>query len=102
VIDASKFSHMFLNVNEERKFMGLINPDTGDHYLYTRLPIVSSNSPAVSGRFRAAFLLICQEVVEMQGEVLINDWRVALEGRGFDPKLGIGRVLIGSDGLPFF
>jgi hypothetical protein len=36
----------------------------------------------------------------MQGEVLINDLKVALEGDGFDPKLGIGRVLIGSDGLP--
>jgi hypothetical protein len=50
----------------------------------------SSNSPAVSGRFGAALLrLICQEVEEMQGEVLINDWRVSLEGSGFDPKLGI-------------
>jgi hypothetical protein len=38
-------------------------------------------------------------VEEMQGEVLINDWKVALEGDKFDPKLGIGRVLIGSDGL---
>jgi hypothetical protein len=36
----------------------------------------------------------------MQGEVLINDWKVALEGDGFDPTLGIIRVLIGSDGLP--
>jgi hypothetical protein len=27
---------------------------------------------------------------------------VALDGDGFDPKLGIGRVLIGSDGLPVF
>jgi hypothetical protein len=35
----------------------------------------------------------------MQGEVLMNDWKVDLEGSGFDPKLGIGRVLIGSDGL---
>jgi hypothetical protein len=31
----------------------------------------------------------------MQGEVLINDWKVALEGDGFNPILGIGRVLIG-------
>jgi hypothetical protein len=103
VIDASNFFHMFLNVKEERKFMGLIHPYTGDHYWYTRLPMGSSNSPAVSGRFGAAFLrLICQEVEveEMQGEVLINDWRVALECSGFDPKLGIGRVLIGSDGPP--
>jgi hypothetical protein len=36
----------------------------------------------------------------MQGELLINDWKVALEGDVFDPKLRIGRVLIGSDGLP--
>jgi hypothetical protein len=61
----------------------------------------SSNSPSVYGRFGAAFLrLIFQEVEEMQGEVLINDWKLALEGEHFDPKLGIGRVLIGSDGLP--
>jgi hypothetical protein len=101
VIAASHFSHMFLTVNEERIFMGLIHPDTGYHYWYTRLPMGSSTSPAVSGRFGAAFLhLICQEVEEMQGEVLIHDWKVALEGSGFDPKLGIGRVLIGSDVLP--
>jgi hypothetical protein len=61
----------------------------------------SSNSPAVSGRFGAAFLcLIFQELEEMQGEVLINDWKVALEGDEFDPKLGIGRFMIGYDGLP--
>jgi hypothetical protein len=66
-------------VDEDRKFMGLINTDTGDNYWYTRLPMGLSNSPAVSGRFVAAFLrLICQEVEEMQGEVLINDWKVAL------------------------
>jgi hypothetical protein len=54
--------------------MGLIHPDTGDHYWYTLLPMGSSNSPAVSDRFGAAFLhLIFQEVEEMQGEVLIND-----------------------------
>jgi hypothetical protein len=92
VIDASKFFHMFLNVDEERQFMGLIHPETGDLYWYTRLPMGSSNSPAVSGRFGAAFLrLIFQEVEEMQGEVVINDWKVAL---------GVGPVLIGSDGLP--
>jgi hypothetical protein len=78
VIDASKFFHMFLTVDEERRFMGLIHPDTGDHYWYTRLPMGSSNSPAVSGRFGAAFLrLIFQEVEEMQGEVLINDLEIS-------------------------
>jgi hypothetical protein len=39
-------------------------------------------------------------VEEIQGEMLINDWKVALEGSGFGPKLGIGRILIGYDGLP--
>jgi hypothetical protein len=92
---------MFLTVDEERQLMGLIHPDTGYFYWYTRLPMGSSNSPAVSGRFGAAFIrLTFQEVEETQGDVLINDWKVALEGDEFDPKLGIGRVLIGSDGLP--
>jgi hypothetical protein len=101
VIDASNFSNMFLTVNEERIFMGLVHPYSGDHCWYTRLPMGSSNFPAVSGRFGAAFSrLIFQEAEEIQGEVLINDWKVALEGSGFAPKLGIGRVLIGSDGLP--
>jgi hypothetical protein len=101
VIDVSKVFHMFLTVDEERRFMVIIHPDTGDHYWYTILPMASSSYSAVSGRFGAAFLrLIFQEVEEMQGEVLINDWKVALEGEEFDPKLGIGRVLIGSDGLP--
>jgi hypothetical protein len=31
---------------------------------------------------------------------MINDWKVALEGSRFDPKLGIGRVLTVSDGPP--
>jgi hypothetical protein len=101
VIDASNFFHMFLNVDEHHRFIGLIHPDTGDHYWYSRFPMGSSNSPAVSGRFGVAFLrLLFQEVEEIQGEVLIHDWKVALEGDGVDPKLGIGRVLIGSDGLP--
>jgi hypothetical protein len=103
VIDASKFFHMFLTVDEERKFMGIIHPDTGYHYRYTRFSMGSSNYPVVSGRFGAAFLrLIFQEVQEIQGKVLINYWNVSLEGGGFYTKLGVGCVLIVSDGLPIF
>jgi hypothetical protein len=43
---------------------------------------------------------VFQEMEDMQGEVLINDWKIALEGDEFDPKHGIGRVLIRSNGLP--
>jgi hypothetical protein len=90
VIDVSTFFHMFLTVDEERRFMGIIHLDTGDHYWYTPFTMGSSDSPAISSRFGAAFLrLISQEVEEMQGEVLINDWKVTLEGDEFDPKLGI-------------
>jgi hypothetical protein len=72
---------MFLTLYEERRSMGLINPYKGYNYWYTRLPMGSSNSPAESGRFGEAFLhLIFQEMEETQGEVLINDWKVALEG----------------------
>jgi hypothetical protein len=67
---------MFLTVDKERRLMGLIHPETGYHYWYTRLSMGSSNSPVVSGRFGAAFLrLIFQEVEEMQGEVFSNDWK---------------------------
>jgi hypothetical protein len=59
-MNASKYFHMFLTLDEERKFMGLMHPDTGGHYWYTCLPMGSANSPAVSGRFGAAFRrLIC-------------------------------------------
>jgi hypothetical protein len=74
VIDASKFFHMVLTVDEERHLMGLIHPYTGYLYWYTRLTMGSSNSPAVSGRFGSAFIrLFFQEVEEMQGEVVNND-----------------------------
>jgi hypothetical protein len=97
VIDASKFFHILLTVDEERQFMGLNHPYNGDIYWYTLLPMGSSRSPAVSGWFGADFLrLIFQEVEEIQEEVLISDWKVAIEGDEFDPRLGIGRVLIGS------
>jgi hypothetical protein len=67
IIDASKYFHMFLTLDEERKFMGVIHPYTGDHYWYTHLPMGSSNSPAVSGIFGAVFLrLVCHEVEDMQ------------------------------------
>jgi hypothetical protein len=43
VIDASKFFHVFLTVDEERRLMGVIHPYTGYHNWYTRLPMGSSN-----------------------------------------------------------
>jgi hypothetical protein len=57
--------------------------------------------PCSISQIGGAFLrLVYQEMEEMQGEVQINVWREALEGGGFEARLGIGRFLVGSDGLP--
>lgn len=101
VIDASKFFHMFRTKPDERKYMGLIHPVTGEHLWYERFPMGSSNSPGASGRFGAAFL---REVIDtdtnFQGLAMDNTMESHLRGLGYDPALGIGRILIGSDGLP--
>jgi hypothetical protein len=101
VIDASKFFHMFRTRPDERKYMGLIHPVTGEHLWYERFPMGSTNSPGASGRFGAAFL---REVIDtdsrFQGLPRDNSMESHLRGLGYDPSLGIGRILIGSDGLP--
>ena len=101
VIDASKYFHCFLTREDERPHLGLVHPKTGKHYWYARLPMGTSNSPAVAGRYGAAFLrLVLESIPEFKGTPLPNDFSQAIEGRGYDPKLGIGRVLIGEDGEP--
>jgi hypothetical protein len=54
--------------------------------------------PADLGRLSSALFVIKWKIC--RESFFINDWKVALEGSGFDPRLGIGRILIGSDGLP--
>ncbi|MGH7974468.1 MAG: hypothetical protein ACREBR_02985, partial [bacterium] len=98
VIDASKFFHMFPTVFEERKYMGLIHPKTGDHYWYSRFPMGSANSPGASGRYGAAFLrLVMDTHYGFQGTPILNHM---LGSPNYNPDWGEGRVLIGRDGLP--
>lgn len=101
VIDASKFFHMFRTKPEERKYMGLIHPRTLEHWWYAGFPMGSTNSPGASGRFGAAFL---REVIDtnpdFQGLPMDNNMASHLRGLGYDPSLGIGRILIGKDGRP--
>jgi hypothetical protein len=55
-IHASKLFHMFKTLGEERSYLGVIHSTTALEYWYSRLPMGSSNSPGISGRYGAAFL----------------------------------------------
>jgi len=102
VIDASKYFHCFLTREDERPYLGMVHPRTGKHYWYRRLPMGTSNSPAVAGRFGTAFLrMVMEGIPEFTGRPIPNDFATAIEGKGFDPRLGVGRVLLdGDDGTP--
>ena len=88
VIDASKFFHMFVTKKGEQKFMGLIHPITGVLYVYERLPMGTSNSLAIAGRFGAAFIRLVMESVEyFQGNPKENTFCNLLEGVDSIPNL---------------
>jgi hypothetical protein len=102
VVDASKYFHMFKTRKDEYKHLGIIHPNTGEILCYYRFPMGTRNSPGASGRFGAAFL---REVIrtspDFQGTVtVVNDFTSGWNGEGYNPALGIGRVLISEDGQP--
>ena len=100
-LDIANFFHMFPTIETERIFMGCIHPGNGKMYRYKTLPMGSGNSPGSSGRFGATFRRLVEETLPaFQGIPHQNDFATALSGRGFDPDLGRGRVLMGPDGLP--
>jgi hypothetical protein len=101
VVDASKYFHMFKTREDEYQYLGIIHPGTGEVLCYYRLPMGTRNSPGASGRFGAAFLReIGRTSPDFKGTVVINDFTSGWNGEGYDPKLGIGRVLISEDGQP--
>jgi hypothetical protein len=83
--------------------MGLVHPISGTHYRYVGLPMGASNSPAIAGRLGASFtrLLISRYAGLFGGTPRANTWasRASTENC-YDPRLGHGRALIGSDSLP--
>jgi hypothetical protein len=70
----AKFFHMFLTMEEERPYLGMQHPLTGEWYWYATLPMGSTNLPGIAGHFGAAFL---QTVTEndpcFQGTPMMND-----------------------------
>lgn len=100
VVDASKFFHQFLTREDERRYLGLIHPVTGDILVWNALPMGGANSPACAGRFGLAFLRLLREHYFVTGQPRPNCWWTDMTEAGYDPKLGYGYVLVGRDGIP--
>jgi hypothetical protein len=102
VVDASKYFHMFPTRKDERKYLGIVHPITDETLCYLRLPMGTRNSPSASGRFGALFMrLMISESEDFQGDPKPNDFSSKwMADETFDPKMGVGRVEIGKDGLP--
>ena len=100
-IDFSKYFHMFKTLPSEYQFFGIVHPVTGRVYFYSRYPMGTRQSPAGSGRFGASFIRILLDTCPLfQGRPVDNTFQNFICHQVFDAKLGEGRVLIGSDGLP--
>ena len=100
-LDIAKYFHMFPTVEAERVYLGCIHPSTGEMKRYATLPMGAGNSPGASGRYGAVFLhLVTTTLPAFQGQPVRNDIASGFAGSGYDPRLGVGRVLIGTDGLP--
>lgn len=100
-LDIAKYFHIFPTVEDERPYLGCIHPVTGEMKRYATLPMGAGNSPGASARFGAVFLrLVTTTLPAFQGHPMRNDIASGFAGLGFDPGLGIGRILLGPDGLP--
>ena len=101
-VDASKFFYQFPTLVSERRYLGALHPTTGQHFRYRGLPMGTANSPSIAGRLGAAFLrkLSDRHPDLFQGEPRENTWRSQVADHSYDSRLGHGRVLMNSDGLP--
>jgi len=102
VIDASKFFYQFPTVISERKFLGLIHPVTGAHYHYCGLPMGTASSPGIACAFGTGFLrrLRQRHPEVFGGTPTENTWRRHVSDHIYDDRLGHGRAVVSSDGLP--
>jgi hypothetical protein len=88
-------------MEEERPYLGMQHPLTGEWYWYATLPMGSTNLPGIAGHFGAAFLqMVMENDPHFQGTPMTNDFTMPLHGYTFDQSKGLGRVLISEDGRP--
>jgi hypothetical protein len=79
---------MFPTVPSERKYMGLIHPATGAHYVYATCPMGTRNSPGATGRFGNAFIRMTLEgCPRFHGMARRNDFLCRLAGEPVEPTV---------------
>jgi hypothetical protein len=101
IADASKYFHNFKTHPDERLYLGCIHPVTGEELVYVGLPMGSASSPSIACRMgNSVMRLLKSESPAFQGKARENTWRKSMSGRGYDKRLGHGRVRVGTDGLP--
>ena len=89
VVDASKFFYQFPVRERDQKYFGVVHPRTGEHLLYTGLPMGSGSSPGLAGRFGLGFVRMLKELgADFSGEARNNCWWSSLTYEGYDPTLG--------------
>ena len=103
IVDASKFFYQFGTHPDDRPWLGVRHPGDDRLLEWVGLPMGAGNSPAMAGRYGAAFLRLLRE---RKGEIFgergrANCWWTGFEADGtFDPKLGYGYILTRKDGRP--
>jgi hypothetical protein len=101
IADASKYFHNYKTHPEERLYLGCIHPITNEELVYVGLPMGSASSPSIACRMGNSIMrLLKSESSTFQGTPIENTWRNSMDGKGYDKRLGHGRVYMGEDKLP--
>ncbi len=101
VVDASKFFYQFSTHPEDRPYLGIKHPITGDLYAYYGLPMGSGNSPALGSRYGLAFVraLRARHPHLFQGKFRTTGFLAAYTPGGvYRPEWGDGFVIETGDG----
>jgi hypothetical protein len=94
LIDVSKFFHQFKMHPDNWPYLGTVHPITGKMYVYSGLPMGSSNSPGLAGCFGQAVLRVLKEKHELlRGTPKANSWWTGFRREGYVPGLGYGIIL---------
>ena len=101
IVDFSKYFYTFPTKEEEWQFLGMVDPVTEEILVAAGLPMGATNSSGGSGRLGVAFVrMVLESCLVFTGDPILNDPISCLIGLPYRGKLGVGRILIGVDGLP--
>ena len=101
-MDASKFFYQFGTHPDDRPFLGIKHPRTGQLLAYLGLPMGAGNSPALGNRYGLALLRkLTQEHPDIfQGKLKANGFLAAFtKSPTYDPSLGEGFIIQTPTGM---